>query len=387
MPAIPASTPLCVDGRMLVAGETGVSRYAQALVDTLPLVGGRPMVLTDDAGDDRLTRLGVALLSPARQATLVDGPAEPEELRGTHIFRAAQVRFGLSRGLLQVRTDLPAGIMHWTYPVPIRMAGWTNIYTVHDVIPLDHPELGRVDSRRLRAMLTRIVASGDRIVTVSEHARGRIIDQLGIAPDRVTNCYQAVVPEAAGAGDLPRGLRAQGYFLYCGMDEPRKNLARLQAAHRASGTRLPLVLVGPEGASARPGAGSAGVIRLPYQPRDRLAALQQGARAMLFPSLAEGFGLPLVEAMAFGTPVLTAAGGALQEVAGGAALLVDAQDEGAIARGIARLASDDTLCRQLGAAGLQRARRFGRARFAARLRAVYARAIAPQPASGGRTGE
>ena len=378
MPPIPASIPLCVDGRMLVAGATGVSRYAQTLVETLPFLGGRPLVLTDTAPGGRLARLAVAVRGGERRVVVTANEGgnrprgrAPEQLRGTHIFRAAQVRFSLLGRMLHVRSGGQPGIMHWTYPVPIRMAGWINIYTVHDVIPLDRPELSGVDPVRLRAILTRIVASGDRVLTVSKASRDRIIAQLGIAPGRVSNCYQAVVPEDGVPDDLPPGLKPDGFFLYCGMDEPRKNLARLVAAHAASVTPLPLVLVGA-GEGGSPGR----VVRLCYQPRRTLAALQRHARAVLFPSLAEGFGLPVVEAMACGTPVLTSGRGALREVAGDAALLVDPEDEGAIARGIARLTIDDALCGQLAAAGLRRASQFSQARFAARLRAVYARAIA-----------
>ncbi|MFD1952423.1 glycosyltransferase family 4 protein [Sphingomonas arantia] len=377
MHRVPSSFPLCVDGRMLGAGGTGVSRYAASLAATLPMIGGRPMILRDD--DDGPVGRWLTAASPRAVAVRVCGAPDgggAETLYARHVFRAAQVHFGLYGRMLRMQPDVRPGLIHWTYPVPIRMAGWINVYTVHDVIPLERPELARTDPTRLAAVLTRIVQAGDRIVTVSEDARARIVTQLGCPAGQVVNCYQAVdaapasVPQPLAGGVLPGG-----YFLYCGLDEPRKNLPRLIDAYRRSGVAQPLVLVGPDFSNTLRADG-AGIVRLPYLPADRLADLVAHATALLFPSLDEGFGLPAVEAMAAGTPVLTSSTGALAEVAGGAALGVDPTDAGAIAAGIARLAGDAGLRARLSAVGRLRAERFSRARFAARLRAVYADGIA-----------
>jgi glycosyltransferase involved in cell wall biosynthesis len=362
---------------MLGPGGTGVSHYAASLAATLPLIGGRPLILRD--GADGPVGRWLTAASPrgvrVRVRRAAGGDA-PDTLYARHVFRAAQVHFGLYRRMFQVRPDIGPGLMHWTYPVPIRMAGWVNLYTVHDVIPLDRPDLARTDPVRLRAVLDRIVQSGDRIVTVSEDARVRIIAQLGCPATQVVNCYQAVEPlSAPGCRPLAGGVMAGGYFLYCGLDEPRKNLGRLIAAYRQSGVTQPLVLVGPDFCATATGEGP-GIVRLPYLPRDVLADLIANATALLFPSLDEGFGLPAVEAMAVGTPVLTSSIGALGEVTGGAALGVDPYDVAEIAAGIARLSGDPALRQALSAQGRLRAERFSGARFAARLRAVYADGIA-----------
>ncbi|GGE89014.1 glycosyltransferase family 4 protein [Sphingomonas prati] len=374
---VPPSFPLCVDGRMLVGGGTGVSRYAASLAATLPVVGGRPMILRDN--DDGPVGRWLTAASPREVAVRVHEVQQGgslETLYARHVFRAAQVHFGLYRRMLRLRATVGPGLMHWTYPVPIRLAGWINIYTVHDVIPLDRPDLARTDPKRLRAVLTRIVQAGDRIVTVSEDARARILAQLGCPAGQVVNCYQAVEATPASATQpLAGGVLPDGYFLYCGLDEPRKNLPRLIEAYRGSGVAQPLVLVGPDFSNTA-GADGAGIVRLPYLPADRLADLVAHATALLFPSLDEGFGLPAVEAMAAGTPVLTSSTGALAEVTGGAALGVNPTDASAIAAGIARLAGDAGLRVRLAGAGRLRAERFSRARFAARLRAVYADCIA-----------
>ena len=111
---------------------------------------------------------------------------------------------------------------------------------------------------------------------------------------------------------------------------------------------------------------------LPYQPRETLAGLMKHARALLFPSLSEGFGLPVAEAMSLGTPVMTSATGATAEVGGDAALLVNPYDIDAMAMAIRRLDEDDELCDSLGVAGLRRSLEFRTLPYARRLIALYA---------------
>ncbi|GAB6967538.1 hypothetical protein JCM25156A_15750 [Komagataeibacter kakiaceti JCM 25156] len=128
-----------------------------------------------------------------------------------------------------------------------------------------------------------------------------------------------------------------------GRVEARKNIERLIAAHARSGTHRPLVIIGPDG-DDRPrcaGSGGAPVRRVQWCERLSLLRAIHDAHALLLPSLAEGFGLPIVEAMALGTPVLTSRGGATGEIAGGAALLVDPTDTDDIARGMAALDGND----------------------------------------------
>jgi glycosyltransferase involved in cell wall biosynthesis len=366
---------------MLVSGETGVSSYAAALVMATRMIGSRTFVLNDN-DHGRAKRWMAAFARGSAQIPVSRDRCNV--LTGDNLFRAAQVRFGMFGRFTTLRADIPAGIMHWTYPVPLRMAGWVNIYTVHDVVPLDWPDLTPVNPARLRAILLQIAGNDDHVVTVSETSRARFLRHIDIDPARVVNCYQAIAPSGEPRDVSVPVLEPGSYFLFCGLTEPRKNIVRLIQAHAESGTSRPLVLAGPPtsrydrqiNAVINAAMASGQVRRLGYVSDNLMDLLQRNARALLFPSLGEGFGLPVIESMRHGTPVLTSGSGALAEIAGNAALLIDPTDVAAIANGIARLDRDPTLRDALTVAGRHRAERFSAGRFAARLRRVYSNAWA-----------
>jgi glycosyltransferase involved in cell wall biosynthesis len=368
------AVPLCIDGRMVGRFGTGVSRYADTLVGVLREAGASPLLLEDDRLSTRRSRLGRLFRAMQPGARTADRSAGnfvvPDLFREAHIF------FSIHRRLLTVTVDGPPGVMHWTYPVPVRLAGWRNIYTVHDAIPLTHPELTPISARRHYQVMNRITASADRLVTVSEAARSEIVAAMGCAPSLVVNLSQAVELEIPPSAPLPGDLTERGYFLFCGSIEPRKNLVRLAEAHARSGTHLPLLLIGPDGWRADEINVALKVypriIRMDYLSRPDLLRLIALARALLFPSLAEGFGLPVAEAMALGTPVMSSNRGALAEVAAEAAIGVDPFDIAAMAGAIRSLAADDPLCARLAVAGRQRAKAFERKLYAERLLTLYA---------------
>ncbi|MET3713210.1 glycosyltransferase involved in cell wall biosynthesis [Sphingomonas trueperi] len=295
------------------------------------------------------------------------------------MFRTAHVHFNLRRRLYRLRSNLAPGIMHWSYPVPIMLEGWTNIYTVHDTIPLDRPDLSPIEPRRHRAVLNAIAEHGDRIITVSDDARASIVHALACRPDFVADAGQSVELSEDLSGDtlsgLPEGVLAGSYLLCVGSIEPRKNLSAILAAYQRSGVSMPLLIAGPDGWCAEPIlaeiAQTAGAVRLPYQSRAALLHLIANARALIFPTLAEGFGLPVIEAMALGTPVLTSDRGALAEVAGNAALTVDPTDLAAMSAAFHRITTDDELALGLAQKGRIRAQAFSKARFVDRLAAIY----------------
>jgi glycosyltransferase involved in cell wall biosynthesis len=210
--------------------------------------------------------------------------------------------------------------------------------------------MSSIDAERHARLLRAISGSASRIVTVSEHSRQEILEWLACPASFVVNLGQAVdVDEPVEQEVLPFGLCRDGYFLCCGTIEPRKNIARLIAAYMASRTAVPIIFVGSIGSDAdglvQKIESTPGAMWLGRLPRPILIALMNNARALLMPSLAEGFGLPVAEALTLGTPVMTSAGGALAEIAHGAALLVNPDDTASIADGIIRLAREGIIAR------------------------------------------
>jgi glycosyltransferase involved in cell wall biosynthesis len=315
------------------------------------------------------------------------------------LFDVAHRHFALYGRMLRVRMDRPPAVMHWTYPLPIRLEGAANIYTFHDLVPLRLPYTTLDAKRAYRRLLATCVAEAAHICTVSEASRADIIAEFGLDPGRITNCYQAS-PLPAPDHDAQQdarivenifGLPHRGYFLHFGAIEPKKNIGRLLEAYLATGVEAPLVLTGGRGWQAQDelrllvpddeadtahGRRMAErVRRLEHLPRALLARLVRGARAVLFPSIHEGFGLPVLEAMQLGTPVLTSAVGAPAEIAGDAGLLVDPYDVAAIAAGISTLDSDAGLRDRMSAAGAAAATRFSAAAYRSRLEQMYARIL------------
>jgi glycosyltransferase involved in cell wall biosynthesis len=212
--------------------------------------------------------------------------------------------------------------------------------TLHDLGLVRHPELfPRWHRWSGRAGIASVARAADRVLAVSEFTKGEAVELLGVPAERVTVIGNAVEPLFA-----PEGPAAEGdYLLAVGTLEPRKNLRRIAEAAGRSGVELRVV--GAKGWGGVDTPGWVGEVS-----DEELAALYRGARALVFPSLYEGFGIPVLEAMASGTPVITSAGGATEEIAGGAAVLVDPLDVDAIAAGIAEAAARRDELRALGLA-------------------------------------
>ncbi|WP_275499920.1 glycosyltransferase family 4 protein [Sphingomonas pollutisoli] len=378
---------------LLDQSGTGVATYARVLAGCLESAGAVPLILDDGRHSDprprsRIARwVSAARVSPRPAIALEPtGAPEPMQWVARDVFREAQVFFNIHGRLLPVAFDRPPEVMHWTYPVPLYVVGGKNLYTIHDLIPITHPHLTPIPTARHSAILKAIARQAQGIVTVSEAVRDSVIDHLGVAPGKVTNTYQAIETPLQSDPPLPADLRSGRYFFFCGRVERRKNLAFLARAHAQSGSELPLVIVGPtvdgEEELEAELTDFTGVRRLAWVPRNELIGMMRRARALLFPSLAEGFGLPIVEAMTLGCPVLASTGGAAAEVAGGAAMLIDPHDVAAMAQAIRRFERDDALCARLRTAGFNRGRNFTPELYARRLRALYAGALANTAVNG-----
>ncbi len=319
------------------------------------------------------------------------------------LFPLADTAFDATGHRLPVKfPEPPPDIMHWTYPVPVSVKGARNIYTLHDLVPLRLPFTTLDNKRRYLRLSREIAATADLIVTVSECSKRDIVELLGIAEDRVVNTYQSVeIPEtyrtmsdAEVSGDIlgSFGLASKGYYLFFGAIEPKKNVGRLIEAYLASGVSAPLVIVGKKAwksegelrlmfddnirylVSDGPRTFTRNrIMLLDYAPFSLLMSLVRGAKAVLFPSLYEGFGLPVLEAMHLGTPVMTSTAASLPELVGDAALTIDPYDVRGMVEAIRALDSDAALRQRLSQAGPVRAEMFSPERYRERLAAMYAR--------------
>jgi len=258
-------------------------------------------------------------------------------------------------------------------------------------VPLRLPYTTLDAKKTYLALCQRIAREADHILTVSEHSRNDIIRILGVEASRVTNLYQSTdivaLMEGISREQIEReveallGLEMRGYYLFFGALEPKKNVARLIEAHCSSGSKHPLVIVGPPGWGSEQDVAlikqfsdldrSGRIKWLGYLPRQTLATVIAGARAVVFPSLYEGFGLPVLEAMALGTPVITSNTSSLPEVAGDAALLVDPLEVRGIGGAINALDGDQRMVEDLSQRGRVQAEKFSAAAYRERLGGFY----------------
>ena len=321
----------------------------------------------------------------------------------TELFSRANWLYGAFGRMRKV--TLPGhrpDLMHWTYPLPLRVPRTPNIYTLHDLVPLRLPHTTLDNKRRYFRLVRKLVRSADHIVTVSESSKIDIINILGADERRVTNTYQAVhIPEKYSMKPLDVvqrevegtfGLPFKEYFLFWGAIEPKKNIGRLIEGYLASGVKAPLVIVGAHAWKSdeelrllyddnirtlvRVGDETRvkkRVIQLCYAPFPLLISLIKGAKATVFPSLYEGFGLPVLESMLLGTPVISSNTSSIPEIAGDAAVLVDPYDTRQIADAIRSVDSDSGLRKALSDKGMNRATLFSRGRYLERLHGVYSK--------------
>ncbi|MGI9116036.1 MAG: glycosyltransferase [Gaiellales bacterium] len=292
--------------------------------------------------------------------------------------------------------DRPA-LYHGNYVLPPGLA-CPGVVTVHDSSYRFAPELmPRADALAFGRFVPWSIRRATRVVTVSEHARADVLRSApGLDPRHVIAIPNGVSPVYAPDPTAPERVRSTwglepGYVLFIGALQPRKNLLRLLEAYArvrdGRDAMPPLVLAGDakqdaaelDARIAALGLGDA-VRRIGYvQGEPALRDLYAAAGVFAFPSLYEGFGLPVAEAMATGTPVLTSDATALPEVAGGAAVLVDPHDPAAIADGLARLLDDEALRARCRAAGLERAAQLTWTAAADRLVGVWQDVLREQP--------
>jgi len=295
---------------------------------------------------------GIRLVAVTRRSDLVPDGVEPFELRA----RSQELRMAWT--LPRALRTLGASLCHTQHALPVRPP-CPCVVTVHDVSFAREPDtMGWKDRAVFRRVVPQAVKRAARVLTVSERTKRDLVELYDVPPERIV-----VTPNGVDSAFTP-GPGAHDYVLSVGAIQTRKN--QLAALDAAVAVGLPLVIVGPEKDAAlaaelrRRGARLEG-----YVDTARLVELYRGAACLVQSSRYEGFGLPVVEAMASGTPVVAVADQALREVAGEAAVFADGGD---LASGItAALAERDRLV----AAGLERARAFSWRVTAERTLAVY----------------
>jgi glycosyltransferase involved in cell wall biosynthesis len=367
---------IAFDGTTLTPGRTGVGYYTEHLLQHL----AREVVQTGDE---------LIVVSNKPIDTQVPLPA--------HVRVHDGHRFPIRIGWMQLRAAsaleaLRPDVAHFTNGMIPFGSPVATVVTVHDMSLRLYPNCHPV--RRLllnRPLMHVAIRQASSIVTVSNSARRDLLRLHGVAADRVAVVHEAASPVFRPIADRARleDVRARyrlprRFVLYVGTIEPRKNLTRLMTAFAAARKRgIPhhLVCAGPYGWSSRDLAGRIDRLGIRdavhftgYVPFEDLPSIYNLAEFFAFPSLYEGFGLPVVEAMACGIPVLTSNTSSLGEVAGDAAETIDPMSTDAIADGIVRLATDAELRRDRSERGLARARSFSWTQTARDMLAVYHRA-------------
>jgi glycosyltransferase involved in cell wall biosynthesis len=351
---------------------TGIGRYTVEFVSALAQLPDAPeIILLTAGGSGPLSSIGV------QTVTLPACRLLPALLTLGNALIAGQAK----RLKLDILHD-PIGV------TPFLFGGAKTVVTVHDVFALSIPGYStQLDTLIYRHWLPRVLPNVHAVVTVSEASQRDIMrylrvpsQKLHITSEGATPLYRPAPPEqiayVRGVYGLP-----EHYLLFVGSIEERKNLRRVLEAYalvREQGFPHALVVVGPQKWKYAPILEKLRALHLEeaviftgYARQEDLPALYTGADAFVFPSLYEGFGLPVLEAMACGAPVITSNTSSLPEVAGDAALLVDPYDVSALQTAITQLLTQSSLRATLRAKGLARAQRFSWQHTAQQTLAVY----------------
>jgi glycosyltransferase involved in cell wall biosynthesis len=365
------------DVRPSLSRPTGVGAYVLALAQRLPAL----------APDDRFVYFSASFKEryPAStwppNVTLVDRRVPVQLLNflwNRHGFPALDRLVGVSLDLV-----------HSPHPLIVPGKKARHVVTIHDLFFLKHPEFTQAEIRRDYAPLVREhVKRADGVICVSEHtaSEARIVldvpqAKIAVIPNGVDPAYREPISDEEVNAVLARRRLPRGALLYVGSDEKRKNLVNLAIAYmglaRGRNRVPPLILIGPGSHWAQGGVISGPqILATGYMATREIRAVMAASLALVLPSLEEGFGLPVAEAMAAGLPVVCSKGSALEEVAGGAATLVNPMDAASIAKGMERLIEDReqaALQRQL---GLEQSRKFDWGTAAGQTLEFYRRVLA-----------
>ena len=359
-----------MDYRPALVRRTGVGEYAHELAAALvPQLGvGDRLTLFSSSWKDRLAPGVVA------GADIVDARIPVRALNfAWHRLGWPPVE----------RLAGAVDVAHALHPLRIPARRAAQVVTVHDLYFLDHPETTSAEIRRdYGALAADHARRADGVVAISEYTAALAVRRLEVPADRITVCYPG-----APAWTPRQAMPQRGSILFMGTIAPRKNVGGLLRAYATLIGRMPdappLVLAGgvaPEGAGtldALAHAPLAGRVRqIGYVTPDARRQLYDEAGVLVLPSFDEGFGMPALEAMAAGVPVVASNRGALPEVVGDAGLLVDPDDHRSLAGALERMIGDREFARVAADRGIRRATTFSWQKSAARLLTAYANAVA-----------
>ncbi|MEO0942537.1 MAG: glycosyltransferase family 1 protein [Cyanobacteria bacterium J06642_12] len=352
--------PLLVNLSFLLDRPTGLSNYATSVVPHLESL--QPTLLRSRSTEGTLA-LPTSASSPER-THWVPGNLTSAQGKFGHFRRLAWTQCKLT----QIYRTLKSSLVFSPVPEAPLYSGCRSVVVVHDLIPLRFPNRRSPLFPYFRYYIPQVVAQAEHAIANSEATARDIVDWLGIPASKVTAIPLAVDRQRFRPLDLP----AQNYFLYVGRHDSHKNLQRtLRAFARVRQQYVvELWLAGPQDSRCTPKlqqlarelSVAEAVKFLSYVPDDELLRLMNQALGFVFPSLWEGFGLPVLEAMACGTPVITSNLSSLPEVVGDAALLVNPLSVDELATAMESLVVSESTRSHLKAAGLARATQFNWAR-------------------------
>ncbi len=329
---------------------------------------------------------------PTRHTVVSSGEEAPvvRTFNSRNLYDLALTRHLVGRRFTKVRFPETVDIFHTTYPLPVKLKNCRQVVTIHDIIPLRLPYTTLEDKREVLARHRIASKNADLIITVSDHSKADICEYLGVPDEKVAvvRAPSRLFPlTGLEMRERPRvlrryGLSPQGYILFVGAIEPKKNLRRLLQAYGELDLDVPIVIAGPRGWLWEDQIGwieTAGArlkrnIRfLNHVPLTDLPFIYSGAMFLAFPSIYEGYGLPIIEAQAFGLPVLTSATSSMPEVGGEAALYVDPFSVQDIREKLQRLVSDADLRSYLSEKALEQASKLNMETFTADVKAAYSK--------------
>ena len=338
----------------------GVGRYTQRLLSELDCL----------VEDSVITAIGATGETSIPDGIQTEGRVPTHSGFCAHIWEQISLKHRIDYGEFDL-LHTPAGN-------PPILSTTRLVTTIHDISPIINPNWFSDRYVAFYRVMTPIVLRvSDRIITVSEFSKEEIVDEYNIAGEKIVPIYNGVEPRSEETGTSCPQVSSGEFLLFVGSMNPRKNLDRLIKAYsqyqRQAASPLPLVLAGPSNnvfaESDHDNINE--ILNLGYVSEDELTWLYINAALFVFPSLYEGFGLPILEAMSARTPVLTSDRGAMAEVAGDAAYFVDPTNIAAIADSITKLLDNDEYRQELAEQGRQRSDYFDWSETARRTLEVY----------------